>query len=1735
MFMPPAAAANTYLVTNTHDSGAGSLRQAITAANASSGKDNINFQINSGKQTIKPLTPLPEITDPVILDATTQPGFLGKPLVELDGSAGGAHPAGLRISAGGSTVRGFVINRFGGAAIVLTGEGLNVVQGNYIGTDATGLAAAGNSHGVFIEGGSAQNLVGGSGESARNVISGNKGDGVHVAQTGGVGNIVRGNYVGLSRDGAAALPNASAGVRLLATGNSVGGGTDAEANVISGNARGVVIDGSAATGNWIRGNIIGLDPLEKKALGNTVAGVEISGPNNTVGGSVETDGNVISGNGDGVVLTGANSKLNTVQNNRIGIGAGVLNTVGNTGAGVRIVGASNNLVGGTFDQTGNLFAFNKGAGVRVEGANAIGNKIQGNRLGGVPDPAGGGAFGAGNFGAGVEIVSASTNLVGGTGNGQYNYITGNATYGVDISAGSTGNLVQGNQFGMFECNCNIFGNALGGVRIAGSSNNTIGGTQPGARNFITEGEGEGAIVIEDGSAGNTVAGNYVGLNPDGNVLKQVYAHGVVIRRASGNLLGGTTPAARNVIGGFAKGGVLVEGPDAFGNKIQGNYIGTDKDGHPGTPNAPAGTTNTGGGVRILGAFDTLVGGTEPGAANLIAGNGAAGVIVETGLGNSVLGNSIHSNGQEPIDLYPIFVNQNDALDADLGVNGHQNHPLITSAKIASLTLQVSAVLDSAPERDYRVEFFVNKRCGTEGANDGDGQTYVGSAQAATDAAGHAALSFAVLNPLAGGFVTATATDPDGNTSEFAPCVPVGPSSPGQFQFQRFGFVSKETDGAATVVVTRLGGNFGPATVDYTTEDIPNQSASKAGQDYTKTSGKLAFADGEVYKTFTVPLDADGPGEGDEGFIIKLSNPSKGAALGPIAEGFVTVYDHNPSNPALTFSEAVVTEGDSGTKQAVVHVEVEPHANTVVISYQTADGTAKAGEDYDAIALGSQALTFAPGENQKDILINVHGDAVLEEDEVFILKIYQIIGGHAFADFGNNHRHVFILNDEAVPTSFAFEAASLSTVENAGSATFNVKRTGPSAGAVSVNYATADGTAKAISDYVAASGTLHFADGETTKSVTVQLTDDTTYEGLEAFELKLNDPSAGATLGAPSAATINVANDDSAPSLSVADTSVVEGNANTTDAVFNVSLSAASGVAVNVSYETFDIALAQHPALAGEDYLAAQGALLFAPGETSKQVVVKVKGDTDIEPDEVFALRLNGSDSATLADKTGECQIKNDDAPASKPSVSVADAVVAEGHAGTTDALFAVTLSAPSAQQVSVPYATADLQALNAAQAGTDYVAASGTVTFAPGETSKQIAVQVKGDGDFEAGEAFVLNLGAVAGDAATLDDAIGQGFILNDDDEPEPTPDTFQFEKAVYAAFEDSTKINVTVTRAGDASGAASVDYETQSGTATERGEFTTALGTLHFAPGETAKTFDILLTEDSADEDGTEQADLLLSNPVGGQLGALSTAQLLIQDDSVEPQENANDATELFVRQHYHDFLNREADNAGLKFWTQTIENCGASPVCRDAAREQVSAAFFLSIEFQETGFLVHRLTEASFDRVPRYRDFLRDARRLGEGIVVGQQGWEQRLTANKQALLEEWVNRAEFKTAYDALTDEQYVEALAAHAGLALDAGAKQALAGGLKDGALTRAAVLGQLAEHPAFKAHEMNRAFVLMQYFGYLRRNPDDLPDTGMEGFDFWLSKLEQFGGDYHQAQMIRAFLLSIEYRSRFGQP
>jgi hypothetical protein len=681
------------------------------------------------------------------------------------------------------------------------GDG-NRVEGNLIGTDITGTRDFGNHFGgVWVRGGTG-NIVGGSVPAARNVISGNGANGVFLE--GGTNNTVEGNFIGTDITGTIDVGNGS---------NGIASGSETDLliadNVISGNGYGATLNGSS---HRLEHNLIGTNAAGTLAIPNDQDGV-VWAATGVIGGPTAADRNVISGNGeDGIVaLSGGpveilNNYIGTsiTGTAKLGNGRGVLVALGvrlgepgagnvisgNSGDGVALTGATvqANLIGTSAD--GGSALANGGNGIACgplcfdsliggsgagEGNLISGNSgagislngshvIQGNRIG--TDVTG--TIDVGNGGAGIAVGQQVT--VGGTAGttpggpctGACNLISGNGGDGIVAVAFNT---VQGNVVGLDVTGQKPLKNDGNGVVLGqypGAGGNTLGGTNPAARNLISANGGNGVVL---NGLDNLAQGNFIGTNAAGSAKLGNTKAGVVVNGLKSQTVGGTAPGAGNVVSG--NGSVGVEIVNSASNVVQGNLIGTDLTGTTDLGNAGHGVSVTNTGSCCVGGSN-MIGGIDPGSGNVIRFNGGDGVLVTRMFGNAILGNSIFANTGLGIDLDDDGVTPNDPGDGDGGANFDQNFPIITGASGGTT---IAGTLNSRQNQIYRVELFSNvgvKRCDPSG--NGEGETLLAATQVTTDNFGSASFSVTLSTPPpAGAAITATATDPDGNTSEFSLC------------------------------------------------------------------------------------------------------------------------------------------------------------------------------------------------------------------------------------------------------------------------------------------------------------------------------------------------------------------------------------------------------------------------------------------------------------------------------------------------------------------------------------------------------------------------------------------------------------------------------------------------------------------------------------------------------------------------------------------------------------------------------------------------------------------------------------------------------------------------------------------------------------------------------------------------------------------------------------------------------
>ncbi len=657
-FATAAAVSETsnFIVTTTAATGAGSLEQAILDANADTTLPTpytITFAVTPGSApfTINlPSSGLTSIARSVALDATSQAGYAGSPIIVLNGT--GVSGSGLVLGTGsdGSLLRGFDIIDFTAAGTdgIDIESGGNAVQASYVGVQTNGSTAAANTVGILITG--ANNTIGGTAAGAGNLISGNTTYGVQITGSGATGNTVEGNQIGTDVTGTVAIANAT-GVELNtgASGNTIGGptatpGTGA-GNLISGNTvAGITISDTGTSGNAVEGNLIGTKAGGTSPLANGSYGVVVqtNAATNTIGGTAAGASNVISGNAVTGVYIANTSATNYVQGNYIGTDvtgtAAVPNLGGTAGgpAGVFIGFANNQVIGGTTAAARNVISGNTNEGLVTDALTSI--TLEGNYIG--TNAAGTGPLG--NSENGIVTEGGTTGItIGGTAAGAGNVVSGNGDVGIAVESGIT---VVGNDIGLNAAGTSAIGNYVGILVAYGASNDTIGGTAHGAGNVISGnttgvsiGGGGGVQVV----TGNLVIGNEIGTNAAGTAAIG-NGTGVVIQVAAGggttssNTIGGSVAGAGNLISGNTTYGVQITGSGATGNVIEGNLIGTDLTGTVAIANATGVELDTGASGNTIGGLTATPG---TGLGNVISGSILYDVNLQSG-SNLLLGNLI---------------------------------------------------------------------------------------------------------------------------------------------------------------------------------------------------------------------------------------------------------------------------------------------------------------------------------------------------------------------------------------------------------------------------------------------------------------------------------------------------------------------------------------------------------------------------------------------------------------------------------------------------------------------------------------------------------------------------------------------------------------------------------------------------------------------------------------------------------------------------------------------------------------------------------------------------------------------------------------------------------------------------------------------------------------------------------------------------------------------------------------
>jgi hypothetical protein len=924
------------------------------------------------------------------------------------------------------------------------------------------------------------------------IVTGFSGSGVSISGLGSQGNWLWGNFLGAlpdptnGRDFAASpsanLGNAVAGLTITASNNLVGGNTPGLPNIIANNGgAGVVISGAGGTGNILQGNGI---------FANAAQGVLVSASNNTIGQNLKGGGNSIGGNGaQGVEITGGpDVQGNGVLGNFIGTAFGTPDgqvlkgsiRYPNQQEGIWINDSPKNVIGGYDPNARNVIGENYRDGVHISGPNATGNRLLNNYIGFnivngliafLPNQNGVSIESPGNF---VGVPQAG------------NTIANNRNHGILLyGSGASGNTVAANVIGLNPDGGSVFRNAFDGIHIDGAPNNIIGGTDADSRNTIS-GNNNGVYIENAGATGNVVLGNFIGTATDGVTDLGNAVDGVVIRDADHNTIGGAAAGAGNVISGNNR-GVRITGASAQDNAVQGNFIGTDLTATRVVPNEIDGV------IVTDGAHDNQVGGDLAGAGNTIEFNTGLGVNLDSGTGNAVLGNAIYANTAGGILLNPVTQ-----------ANNLQPFPILAAITPGGSTTNIQGVLIAAPSTTYTIQFFSSPTRDPSGF--GQGQTLIGSAVVTTDAAGNAGINAYIPSIIPSGrWVSATATDPHGNTSQFARSILAVPVS---VALGAASYTVSESDGSLAVTVTRSGGQGGAVAVNYAV----TAGTATPGVDFTPVRGTLFFNPGDpATKTFTIPILNPHKVGGSVTLNVALSDPAGGATLGTPATAVVTILDNDQPSVQLAPSNFAVIAPGVATFTVVRNSPI----GTSTVEYYTSNGTAVAGVNY-LPAYGT--LTFEPGVTSLTVPVQTLDDLQPHPGPLtFWFTLGQVTGGVP----GSLMTAVETLHTVNLPGVFLFSSTVAMQPPGANVATVTVYRAVGATGTVSVAYATVGGNARPGIDYVPTAGTLVFGPGVTSQVVTVPLLNTNVPGADVAFGLTLSNPTGGATLGTIAATAVTI--------------------------------------------------------------------------------------------------------------------------------------------------------------------------------------------------------------------------------------------------------------------------------------------------------------------------------------------------------------------------------------------------------------------------------------------------------------------------------------------------------------------------------------------------------------------------------------------------------------------------------------
>lgn len=655
----------------------------------------------------------------------------------------------------------------------------------------------------------------------------------------------------------------------------------------------------------------------------------------------------------------------------------------------------------------------------------------------------------------------------------------------------------------------------------------------------------------------------------------------------------------------------------------------------------------------------------------------------------------------------------------------------------------------------------------------------------------------------------------------------------------------ENVGAVTLTIARTQNTSDTLSIEYITV---NGSATE-GSDYTTTSGTVTFAAGETTRTISVPIINDSLYEPSESFTVTLSNPSNGSITQSVAT--VNIVDNDPK-PIISFNPTNYTVAENNGYVTLIINRTQNTSGPLTVNYTTLNGTATEGSDYTNT---SGSIVFADGEITKTISVPILDNNIYELNKSFTVKLTSVSVG----DITSATATVNITENDPAP-QLAFNPTTYTVDEGSGYIILTIGRTGNIAGNLSVNYTTSNATAIAGSDYTATSGTITFADGETTKTISVPIIDDSLHDPNESFNVKLSNPSNGSIVNGT--ATVTITDNDTAPEMTFnpVDYTVNENGGQVT-LIINRTQNTAGPLTIN--YTT-----SNGTATVGNDFAATSGIITFADGETSKTISVSIIDDNILESNERFTVTLSNPSNGITTNATATVTISDNDAQIS--IIPTNYSVVEDGGSVT----LTVYRDHYTVGTLSVDYTTSN----DTAMAGSDYETKSGTITFTDGETSKDITIPILNDSLYDPNENFIVTLsnpssGLIVGGSANID-------IIDNDLAPE-----VHFGPVDYTVRENDGTVVLTVYRTQNPAGSMSVNYSTHDGTAKSGSDFTATNGTITFTDGETKKSLSIIVIDDGLYE-GNKSFSITLTNPSNGSVKD-GVATITITDNDLQPLIN--------------------------------------------------------------------------------------------------------------------------------------------------------------------------------------------------------------------------------------------------------